>query len=85
MARWAFAVVALHKQPRKDAAYGNNVFIRHFVGILDAISKDEALGKTVGFGQRFYRVDKGWADHSFSVEHVDNTTDLDTATEAPIP
>jgi hypothetical protein len=87
MARWAFVVVALHKKPRRDGGIGNDVSIRHFVGVLDAASEDEALGKAVRFSEKFYPRDKGWGDHSRSVQRVSDQdlTDLDAQVEAPTP
>ena len=85
MARWGFAVVAIHKSPRRDGGVGNNVSIRHYLGMVDADADDEALGKAVKWGNKFYPRDKGWGEHCFTVERVENLTDLDIQAEAPIP
>lgn len=67
---WAYSVIAVQETP-------GEIIARHAVGVLPAISKDEALGKAMRIARKTFPTNDGWRHHHVLVHDVDVCVDVE--------
>jgi hypothetical protein len=75
---WAFSIATV-KESREDWCITRET--HHSCGVVEAVSKHEAIGKALEIAKKLYPHREGWSDHD-AVVHP--TTDIITAENAHI-